>query len=129
MLTFAFMHYPYLVCILFGMPSLHLFFFFFKSCSIIIPPLVAKSNQEKGGAHNVEYGIRCVLFHYTACMFQNLTTAEKIFIICIYYLEKCLLCIKAIVMSYISLYCAAIVSYSATGMYNIILLSAWLHKQ
>ena len=24
MLTFAFMHYPYLVCILFGMPSLHL---------------------------------------------------------------------------------------------------------
>ena len=34
MLTFAFMHYPYLVCILFGMPSLHLFTFlmFFKSC-------------------------------------------------------------------------------------------------
>ena len=33
MLTFAFMHYPYLVCILFGMPSLHLFTFlmFFKS--------------------------------------------------------------------------------------------------
>ena len=33
MLTFAFMHYPYLVCILFGMPSLHLFTFlmdFFK---------------------------------------------------------------------------------------------------
>ena len=28
MLTFAFMHYPYLVCILFGMPSLHLFTFF-----------------------------------------------------------------------------------------------------
>ena len=35
MLTFAFMHYPYLVCILFGMPSLHLFTFlmFFKSCT------------------------------------------------------------------------------------------------
>ena len=34
MLTFAFMHHPYLVCILFGMPSLHLFTFlmFFKSC-------------------------------------------------------------------------------------------------
>ena len=34
MLTFAFMHYPYLVCTLFGMPSLHLFTFlmFFKSC-------------------------------------------------------------------------------------------------
>ena len=33
MLTFAFMHYPYLVRILFGMPSLHLFTFlmFFKS--------------------------------------------------------------------------------------------------
>ena len=31
-------HYPYLVCILFGMPSLHLFTFlmFFKSCSIWI---------------------------------------------------------------------------------------------
>ena len=29
MLTFAFMHYPHLVCILFDMPSLHLF----KSCS------------------------------------------------------------------------------------------------
>ena len=28
MLTFAFMHYPYLVCILFSMPSLHLFTFF-----------------------------------------------------------------------------------------------------
>ena len=27
MLTFAFMHHPYLVCILFGMPSLHLFTF------------------------------------------------------------------------------------------------------
>ena len=27
MLTFAFMHYPYLVCLLFGMPSLHLFTF------------------------------------------------------------------------------------------------------
>ena len=26
-LTFAFMHHPYLVCILFGMPSLHLFTF------------------------------------------------------------------------------------------------------
>ena len=37
MLTFAFMHYPYLVCILFGMPSLHLFTFlmFFKSCIYI----------------------------------------------------------------------------------------------
>ena len=37
MLTFAFMHYPYLVCILFGMPSLHLFTFvmFFKSCGKI----------------------------------------------------------------------------------------------
>ena len=36
MLTFAFMHYPYLVCILFGMPSLHLFTFlmFLKSCII-----------------------------------------------------------------------------------------------
>ena len=35
MLTFAFMHYPYLVRILFGMLSLHLFTFlmFFKSCS------------------------------------------------------------------------------------------------
>ena len=34
MLTFAFMHYPYLVRTLFGMPSLHLFTFsmFFKSC-------------------------------------------------------------------------------------------------
>ena len=33
MLTFAFMHYSYLVCILFGMPSLHLFtFLMFKSC-------------------------------------------------------------------------------------------------
>ena len=32
--TFAFMHPPYLVCILFGMPSLHLFTFlmFFISC-------------------------------------------------------------------------------------------------
>ena len=28
MLTFAFMHHPYLVCIFFGMPSLHLFTFF-----------------------------------------------------------------------------------------------------
>ena len=27
MLTFAFMYHPYLVCILFGMPSLHLFTF------------------------------------------------------------------------------------------------------
>ena len=27
MLTFAFMHHPYLVCILFGTPSLHLFTF------------------------------------------------------------------------------------------------------
>ena len=27
MLTFAFMHHPYLVCILFDMPSLHLFTF------------------------------------------------------------------------------------------------------
>ena len=27
MLTFAFMHHPYLVCTLFGMPSLHLFTF------------------------------------------------------------------------------------------------------
>ena len=38
MLTFAFMHYPYLVCILFGMPSLHLFTFlmFFKSCDVIV---------------------------------------------------------------------------------------------
>ena len=25
MLTFTFMHYPYLVCIIVGMPSLHLF--------------------------------------------------------------------------------------------------------
>ena len=33
------MHHLYLVCILFGMPSLHLFTFlmFFKSCSIIVP--------------------------------------------------------------------------------------------
>ena len=38
MLTFAFMHYPYLVCILFGMPSLHLFTFlmFFKSFIMMI---------------------------------------------------------------------------------------------
>ena len=38
MATFAFMHYPYLVHILFGMPSLHLFTFlmFFKSCTYII---------------------------------------------------------------------------------------------
>ena len=27
MLTFAFMHHPYLVCVLFGMPSLHPFTF------------------------------------------------------------------------------------------------------
>ena len=37
MLTFAFMHHPYLVCILFGIPSLHLFtflmFHFFSICS------------------------------------------------------------------------------------------------
>ena len=34
MLTFAFIHHPYLVCILFGMPSLHLFTFlmFLLSC-------------------------------------------------------------------------------------------------
>ena len=37
--TFAFMHHPYLVCILFGMPSLHLFtflmffYFFLFSCT------------------------------------------------------------------------------------------------
>ena len=48
MLTFAFMHHPYLVCILFGMPSLHLFtflmFFYFlvitltsMSCTVRIP--------------------------------------------------------------------------------------------
>ena len=38
MLIFAFMRYPYLVCILFGMPSLHLFTFlmFFKSCILCI---------------------------------------------------------------------------------------------
>ena len=30
MLTFAFIHHPYLVCILFGMPSLHLFTFLFS---------------------------------------------------------------------------------------------------
>ena len=28
MLTYAFLHHPYLVCKLFGMPSLHLFTFF-----------------------------------------------------------------------------------------------------
>ena len=32
MLTFAFVHYPYLICVLFGMPSLHLLTFFLKSC-------------------------------------------------------------------------------------------------
>ena len=38
MLTFAFMHHPYLVCILFGMSSLHLFTFlvFLYSCIIYI---------------------------------------------------------------------------------------------
>ena len=30
-LTFVFMHHPYLVCILFGMPSLHIFTFFLVS--------------------------------------------------------------------------------------------------
>ena len=38
MLTFAFMDHPYLVCILFGMPSLHLFtflMFFLFSCIYI----------------------------------------------------------------------------------------------
>ena len=37
MLTFAFIHHPYLVRILFGMPSLHLFTFlmFFKSLTIV----------------------------------------------------------------------------------------------
>ena len=31
MLTFAFVHYPYLVCILFGMPSLHRFTYYLMS--------------------------------------------------------------------------------------------------
>ena len=50
MLTFAFMHYPYLVCILFGMPSLHLFTFlmFSMSCYICIkPPSGSKPNIAK----------------------------------------------------------------------------------
>ena len=37
MLTFALMHHPYLVCILFGMPSLHPFtflMFFYFSCTV-----------------------------------------------------------------------------------------------
>ena len=48
MLTFAFMHYPYLVRILFGMPSLHLFTFlmFFKSCFYIFFGPVQWSFQE-----------------------------------------------------------------------------------
>ena len=52
MLTFAFMHYPYLVCILFGMPSLHLFTFlmFLKSCRPIGTRL-------------------CVIFEHTHCTF------------------------------------------------------------
>ena len=35
MLTFAFMHYPYPVCILFGMPSLHLFTFLMFFLSLV----------------------------------------------------------------------------------------------
>ena len=49
MLTFAFMRYPYLVCILFGMPSLHLFtfFMFFKSCFCTFLKLISVTVRPK----------------------------------------------------------------------------------
>ena len=46
MLTFAFMHYPNLVCILFGMPSLHLFTFF-KSCFCTFLMLISVTVRPK----------------------------------------------------------------------------------
>jgi len=44
MLTFAFVHHPYLVCILFGMPSLHLFTLkgFLFSCFYTFLMLISK---------------------------------------------------------------------------------------
>ena len=49
MLTFAFMHYPYLVCLLFGMPPLHLFTFlmFFKSCFCTFLMLISVTVRPK----------------------------------------------------------------------------------
>ena len=44
MLTFAFMHHPYLVCILFGMPSLHLFTFLMLLFSCFYTFLMLVSN-------------------------------------------------------------------------------------
>ena len=49
MLTFAFMHYPYLVRILFGMPSPHPFTFlmFFKSCFCTFLMLISVTDTHK----------------------------------------------------------------------------------
>ena len=51
-LTFAFMHHHYLVCIIFGMPSLHLFtflmFFFLFSCFYtFLISVTARPNSKK----------------------------------------------------------------------------------
>ena len=52
MLTFAFMHHPYLVCILFGMPSLHLYTFLLFSCILIISRRGLQHTPNRGcGTH------------------------------------------------------------------------------
>ena len=51
MLTFAFMHHPYLVCILFGMPSLHLYTFLLFPCILIISRRGLQHTPIGGVAH------------------------------------------------------------------------------
>ena len=75
MLTFAFMHHSYLVCILFGMPSLHLFtflmfFIFFCNCA---------TNQKKKvrnkASRHIYTGSKV---HCTMTSFRCRTTVEFI---------------------------------------------------
>ena len=46
---FAFMHHPYLVCVRFGMPSLHLFTFvyFLFLCFLMVIPVTVRPKPEK----------------------------------------------------------------------------------
>ena len=82
MLTFAFMHYPNLVCILFGTPFLHLFtfiMFFFKSLVNINLRRKKCSGQSRYGSyateiHTVSYALLTSLF---ACLAFN--TGEDLY--------------------------------------------------
>ena len=51
--TFAFMHHPYLVCILFGVPFLHLFTFIYLYSFLVLISVTARPKSKKSVVSSV----------------------------------------------------------------------------